>query len=237
MIAKEDPAYISTFFFHELSHVTDNRELGEWNTSVTKLATEYKAVAVQMMVYDELLRTGKIKSDHSIGIEFLLSVYRWKNGGPKPNMDFSTVINGKRYSAAEIIALSVGQGDTGLQSVWNLTKLFYNLSEGTIQEKDLRYLQSIRGFMKDMEPKYQAWFPSKPPVVPPTPQPQPSPHPQPGPQPGPQPQPHPQPGPRPQPNPPQPDPQPGPHPQPDPPEPHPHPDPHPYDPGPYNPHF
>lgn len=203
LVAKYPPAYIATFFLHELSHVSDNRKLGEWSSDVTDLATEYKAVAIQMMIYDEYLRTGKIKVNTADGVQFLLSVYRWKNGGPKPNMDFSAVINGKKYSAAEILGLYVGQGDTGLQSVWNLAKFFYNTSGGTIQEKDLKYLQGVRGFMKELEPKYQAWFPSKPPVVPPVPQPQPQPNPQPQPQPTPQPQPNPgpQPQPTPQPNP------------------------------------
>jgi hypothetical protein len=172
LVSKYPPAYIATFFLHELSHVADNRKLGEWSSDVTDLATEYKAVAIQMMIYDEFLRTGKIKVNTADGVQFLLSVYRWKNGGPKPNMNFSVTINGKLYSAAEMLA-QLNPGDTGLESIWKLTRLFYGIPEGTIQEKDLKYLQGIRAYMKDIEPKYQAWFPPKPPVVPPTPQPQP----------------------------------------------------------------
>lgn len=177
LIAKEDIGYIAPLFFHELSHVSDNRNLGESDNSVTKAATEYKAVALHMMLYDELLRTQKIKSDHSVGIEFILSVYRWKNGGPKPNMDFSVVIAGKRYTAAEVIGLNLKEGDSGLQSIWKLTKFFYNIPNGTIQETDLKYLHGVRASVKEIEPKYLGWFPSNQPTVPlPNTQPQQLPH-------------------------------------------------------------
>jgi len=166
LVSKNSPAYIATFFLHELSHVTDNRKLGEWDTPTTRLAAEYKAVAVQMMLHDEFLRTGKLKIDTTDGVQFLLSVYRWRNGGPKPNMEFSTTIKGKRYSAAEMIGLNItNPDDKGLKAVLHLTRFFYDISEGTITEKDLKYWLGVRGFIKELEPKYQSWFPSKPPAV------------------------------------------------------------------------
>ena len=166
LISKHSPAYIATFFLHELSHIADYRKLGEGDTPTTLLATEYKAVAVQMMLYDEFLRTGKLKIDITDGTQFVLSVYRWKNGGPKPNMEFSTTIKGKQYSGAEMIGLNItNPDDTGLKAVLHLTRFFYDITEGTITEKDLKYWLGVRGFIKEMEPKYQSWFPSKPPAV------------------------------------------------------------------------
>ncbi|OGS28792.1 MAG: hypothetical protein A2218_08965 [Elusimicrobia bacterium RIFOXYA2_FULL_53_38] len=164
LISKKSPAYIATYVLHELSHIADNRKLGEWDTQTTNLHTEYKAVAIQMMVHDELLRTGKLK-DTADGVQFLLSVYRWRNGGPKPNMDFSTTINEKHYSAKEILGLTNNPGDTGLKVILHMTKLFYGITEGTMTEKDLKYLLGVRGVIKELEPKYQSWFPSNPPAV------------------------------------------------------------------------
>lgn len=166
LVSKYPPAYIATFFLHELSHVATNRELGEWDTPTTRLATEHKAVAVQMMLYDEFMRTGKLNIDTTDGVQFLLSVYRWRNGGPKPNMEFSTAIKGKHYSAAEMIGLNIANpDDTGLKALLHLTRFFYDITEGTITEKDLKYWLGVRGFIKELEPKYQSWFPSKPPAV------------------------------------------------------------------------
>ena len=199
LLSKNPPAYISTFVLHELSHVQDNRTLGEAYDGFMSYYTEFKAVSTHLMIYDELLRSGKIRSDNSVGIEFILSVYRWKNGGPKPDPNYSIMIKGKKYSAAEIIATFLKQGDTGIAAVRRLIAFYYSYPVPTaINGQDLKYIRGITDFIKEIEPKYQAWFPSKPPAVvnPPAPQPYPLPQPQPGPQPQPQP-PHPQPQPQP----------------------------------------
>lgn len=167
LIADYPPAYISTYILHELSHIADNQTLGEGDYApIAAYATEYKAITTQMMISDELLRTGKLKVNPADGIQFILSVYRWRNGGPKPNMSYSVVLNEKRYSAAELIGTYAPPGDTGLKIIWKLIKFYYpKYSEGTIDENGLKYLRGIRGFIKELEPKYQLWFPSKPPVV------------------------------------------------------------------------
>jgi hypothetical protein len=167
LLSTNSPAYVAHYISHELSHIADNRTLGETTLApITTYATEYKAVIAQMMLCDELLRTGKLKVNTADGVQFILSVYRWRNGGPKPNMDYSINLNGKRYSAAELIGTYAPPGDTGLKIIWKLIK-FYNpkMSEGTINEKGLKYLRGIRGFIKELEPKYQSWFPSNPPPV------------------------------------------------------------------------
>ncbi|MHB9139543.1 MAG: hypothetical protein ACYC4Q_09085 [Victivallaceae bacterium] len=166
LVLKNSPDYVATFILHELSHVSDNRNLGEVNSSSTKYAMEYKAHVIQMMIYDEFLRTGKLKGNSATnGIQFMLSVYRWRNGGPKPNMDYSVAIKGKKYPAAEIIGLYIKPDDTGLKALWHMTAFFEQRPEGAVSEGDLKYLNGVRGFIKELEPKYQSWFPSKPPAV------------------------------------------------------------------------
>jgi len=171
-LLSQSPSYISTYIHHELSHIADIRTLGESTPgTVTKYATEYKAVSLQMMLYDELLRTGKLNGDGTDGIQFILSVYRWLNGGPKPDRAYSITIDGKSYSASEIIGTYVEPGDIGLKAVWRLIRFYYGFPEGTVDEKGLKYLQGIRGNMKDFDSKYQSWFPSNSPQTPPvTPQ-------------------------------------------------------------------
>lgn len=179
LVLNNPPEYVATFILHELSHVADNRNLGEADSINKNFATEYKANVAHMMIYDEFLRTGKLKANPtSDSIQFLISVYRWRSGGPKPNMNFSVVIKGKKYSAAEIIGLYVRPDDTGLKAVWHLTSFFTQLPEGTLTEADVKFLKGIHEAVKYAESKYVNWFP--PQVVPanpgPSPQP-PSPHP------------------------------------------------------------
>lgn len=161
LISQHSPAFIATFILHELSHVADNRKLGEpAKGTITHYATEYKALAIQMMIHDELLRTGKLEVDTTDAIQLILSIYRWKNGGPKPNMDYSFVHNGRRYTIKKLIGMYVKPGDTGLKILWRFTQFINQLPEGTMYDvKDLEYLIGIRKFLKELEPKYQEWFP------------------------------------------------------------------------------
>jgi len=96
LISANSPAYIAHYISHELSHIADNRKLGETTLApITTYATEYKAVTTQMMICDELLRTGKLKVNTTDGIQFILSVglnqtwiiplYRMGNAIPPQN--------------------------------------------------------------------------------------------------------------------------------------------------------
>lgn len=168
LVSKNSPEYVATYILHEISHISDNRNLGEVADAAQKYAAEYKAHAVQMMIYDEFLRTGKLKGNTATnGIQFMLSVYRWRNGGPKPNMDYSLKIKNedKVYSAAELIGLYVKPDDTGLKALWHLTGFYIQRPDAAATDGDMKCLQGVHGFLKELEPKYQLWFPSKLPVV------------------------------------------------------------------------
>ena len=152
LVKNHSPAFIATFVLHEVSHVSDNRRLGESVVgTISNYAAEYKAVAIQMMMHDELLRAGRLKVDHTDPIQFILSVYRWKNGGPPPNSDFSIVIKGERYSAKELIGLYATPGDTGLSALYKLSGFFNDLRIGAIDEKSLKYSRGVGSFMKELE--------------------------------------------------------------------------------------
>lgn len=179
LVGKNSAEYVATFILHEISHISDNRKLGEVSSPAQKYATEYKAHAVQMMIYDEFLRTGKLKGNTATnGIQFMLSVYRWRNGGPKPNMDYSLKTKDKVYSAAELIGLYVKLDDNGMKALWHLTGFYIQRPDVVATDGDVKFLEAIHSAVKRSELKYVNWFP--PQVVPsnpgPSPQP-PSPHP------------------------------------------------------------
>lgn len=194
LVGKNSAEYVATFILHEISHISDNRKLGEVASRAQKYAAEYKAHFVQMMIYDEFLRTGKLKGNTATsGIQFMLSVYRWRNGCPKPNMDYSVKIKGKVYSAEELIGLYGESGDNGLKALWRLTGFYIQRPDEVASDGDAKFLQGIHSAVKSSESKYVNWFP--PQVVAPNPGPSPQPQPQPNPQPNPVPPPTPQPKP------------------------------------------
>lgn len=160
LVGKNSAEYVATFILHEISHISDNRKLGEVSSPAQKYAAEYKAHAVQMMVYDEFLRTGKLKGNTATnGIQFMVSVYRWRNGGPKPNMDYSLKTKDKVYSAAELIGLYVKPDDTGLKALWHLTEFYIQRPDATPTDGDMKFLEGIHSAVKGSESKYVNWFP------------------------------------------------------------------------------
>ncbi len=98
-----------------------------------------------MMIYDEFLRMNKIKPSNN-GIEFILSIYRWKNGGPKPNMNYSIIIKNKKYTAAEIIGRYLKQDDTGMAAVRKLVSFYYSVSQNEANERNLKYLRGVTDY-------------------------------------------------------------------------------------------
>lgn len=160
LLSKNSPEYVATYILHEISHISDNRNLGEVASAAQKYAAEYKAHAVQMMVYDEFLRTGKLKGNTATnGIQFMLSVYRWRNGGPKPNMDYSLKSKNKVYSAAELIGLYVKPDDTGLKALWHLTGFYIQRPDVAATDGDIKFLKGLHESVKSAESKYKIWFP------------------------------------------------------------------------------
>lgn len=165
LVGKNSAEYVATFILHEISHISDNRKLGEVAGPAQKYAAEYKAHVAQMMIYDEFLRAGKLKGSTSTnGIQFMLSVYRWRNGGPKPNMDYSFKSKDKVYSAAELIGLYVKPDDNGLKALWRLTEFYIQRPDVPATESDVKFLDGIHAAVKSSESKYVNWFP--PQVVP-----------------------------------------------------------------------
>jgi len=174
LVGKNSAEYVATFVLHEISHISDNRRLGEVASAAQKYAAEYKAHFVQMMIYDEFLRTGKLKGNTATnGIQFMLSVYRWRNGGPKPNMDYSLKIDGKVYSAAELIGLYVKPDDTGLKALWRLTGFYIQRPDVVATDADVKFLEGVNAAVKSTESKYVNWFPPQVAPVGPGPAPQP----------------------------------------------------------------
>lgn len=217
-ISNATSGILATTVAHELAHIADNRDpqIGESNEE--GLIREQHGTFVQVLIYGELVQQGVISNQYISGLDMLFSLYRWKNGGPKPDMSLRIALFGKTYTYGQLMGdpNNVKDGDDGLLAVMHMTKFFYpKLAEfpPIDDEKAWKKYEATRQSIGHLDKQYkEEWFPLNPPPPPaPTPTPAPPPSPQP---------PHPQPTP--------------PDPSPEPPAPHPHDpiDPHPPHPSP-----
>ena len=207
-----NPEFLAATLGHELTHVPD-LTLDDDSQTKTRMASEYAANVAELLLIDEFKKKNpkfSIPADEPIAV--LWSVYKWKNGGKKPDMGLQL---SKPQGTVEEWIGSCQCNSTGVGVVvCMLPKVYPNLTAVAVGGPHTAEIDRMLKWTITTEKQYRTNTLPKPGS---NPTPTPAPHPVPAPpQPAPTP---PQPTPHPVPNPLHPQPTPHPTPTPDPPNP------------------
>ncbi|NLH39097.1 MAG: hypothetical protein GX445_03435 [Elusimicrobia bacterium] len=181
-----DVSVTAHFIAHEISHVYDNKIFGEYYhfelyegkikprmNQLRMLFSEYKAVFIQMSIYNELVTKKYIKRNRNDAIDFLLSIYRWKETGniKEINLNFTNNVGNKTYTAKDYMNICK-KVKNGRSCIYELTKIFcgINLSNMNLSNDEAQrnyiYIDFVIKNVKEYESKYKNFFPPTQPIEP-----------------------------------------------------------------------